>query len=387
MIQKVHLKIFTLVLFLFLCHCGSDSESGFFSQLTAIAVDSTNDRLFLSEPEKKLFAFTASTLTEIGDQPIITSDRNASLQSLLPLVVSKMVAFSTGTTSRLFFMGTFADGSGNLVRNRIRVIDFDGTSFSEATFSPIVLSDGDDTTTETENSFADLLIDQDGGYLFITDASGSLLYVLNATDGSTVMNPITILGAPQGMSLDNERLYVCNSSTTDTEQVITVMNVSDFTTTTIDLDIPCRLISVQSNSSGTILATKHASTQQVLLRQVDTTSFATSAEIPSATSGIANGSLSANAGISSSVESILSVLKDDIIYTYTAEQDGTVQKTTYTSDLASFSTEALTSTATNPSEGGRLTNSSGQTSVVFFSANSGDLLSLDANATSVTTTD
>lgn len=385
--NKIKSKILLLFFFLLLCHCGSDSDSGFFSQLTAIAVDSTNDRLFLSEPEKKLFAFTASTLTEIGDQPIITSDRNATLQSLLPLIVSKMAVFSTGTTSRLFFMGTFADDSGNLVRNRIRVIDFDGTSFSEPVFSPIVLSDGDDTTTETDNSFADLLIDQDNGFLFITDASGTLLYVLSATDGSTITNPLAILGAPQGMSLDSERLYICNSSTVDTEQVVTVVNVSDFTTTTIDLDIPCRLISVQSNSSGTILATKHASTQQVLLRLVDTTTFATSSEISSATSGIANGSLSANAGISSSVEGLISVVKDDVIYTYTGEQDGTVQKITYAADLSSFSTETLTSTATNPSEGEKLTDSSGETSFVFFSANSGDLLSLDANASAITTTD
>jgi len=381
--NKIRQKILPILLFTLLCHCGSDSDSGFFTQLTAIAVDSANDRLFLSEPEKKLFAFTASTLTTIGDQPIITDDRNASLQTLLPAVVSKMAVFGMGSTSRLFFMGTFADDTGNLVTNRIRVIDFDGTSFSESSFSPIILSDGDDTTTETENSFANLLIDQDNGSLFITDASGALLYVLSATDGASVTAPLPIAGTPQGMGLDEGRLYVCNSSTVDAEQVVTVVNVSDFTTTTIDLGIPCRLISVQSNSNGTILVAKHSSTQQVLLHSVDTSTFASSAEISSATSGIANGSLSANAGISSAVESLVSGVKDDVISSYTAEQDGNIQKITYTSDLSSFSVETLTSSATNLSKGGNLTDAAGEIISIFFSASDGSLLSLEANTSSV----
>lgn len=384
MYRKIINITFFLVCIIIQVNCAGSGGSGIFAAPNQIAVDSTNNRLFIAQSTQELFALIASTLNSIGDQPIVKEDRNEAIFALLPSVVTNLGVFSTGSTSRLFIMGAFLNDSGNTVLNRIRVLDFNGTDFSEASFSPIDLSDGDSSTDETDNSFSDLVIDQGNSLIYVTDTSAGMLYVLSASDGSTTTGPLAISGNPQGMSLDSGRLYVCNSSSTDVDQVITVFDVSDFSSTTIVLDVPCEIIAVQSNSSGTVLMVKRYDTQVVLIRSVDTSTFADSSPIPTSTSGINDGQLTSGLGITSSIAGIV-LTKDSngLIYAYLSELDGNIQYLIFQSDLSSFSLETLSTSVTNITKGSLLLDSSDNGSTAFLVAESGALISIEVGTTSV----
>lgn len=362
--------------------CGDGSDVGTFIDANQIAIDSTNDRLFITQPRGELFLYTASTLQAVGAQPIVNAERLIDINALMPVVISKIDSFTNGSTTRLFIKGVFADDSGNLVTNRIRVLDYDGSSFTEAGFSPIILSDGDATTTDSDNSIGDMIVDQGNGYLLVTDASAGLLHVINATNASAVTAPVAIAGNPQGMAVANNRLYVCNSSGTAALQVVTVANLADFTTTTIDLDIPCHLIGAASTTSGTILVAKHSTQQQILIRSVDTSTFAASSAISSATSGVANGTLAAGAGISSSIKDLVTTINNSIIYAYLTEQDGTIRLLQFAGDLTSFTLTDLTTSAADITQG-RVYESGGQGQIAYFVSNNGFLISTDVGTSDV----
>lgn len=355
-----------------------------FSSPNQVAVDSTNDRLFVSQSPKELFVLEASTLEKIGNQPLVTQDRNEAIYALLPAVVTNFGVYSTGSTSRLFIMGAFVNDAGATVFNRIRVLDFNGVSFSEADFSPIELSDEDDTTDETDNSFADLLIDQANGVVYITDATTGLLYAMSVTDGSVVTGPLAITGRLQGMSLDSDRLYVCNSSTTESEQIINVVNVSDDSTTGIDIDAPCSTLAVQSNDSGTVLMARQSNDQKVFLRLVNTVTYSASSTIDSSSNSYADGVLTSGAGISSSIgDMVLSRASDGVIYAYLSELDGNIQFITFASDLSSYTLETLSTSVTNINHGALLKDSSGDASDAFMAAETGAILMIDVGTTSI----
>lgn len=380
--RSLFLSIIFLSLVSVMPACGDSDSTGTFADSNLIAIDSTNNRLFVTQPRGELFLFSADTLTNVGDQPIVSEDTLASTNALLPQIITHIQALAVGATTRLFIHGVFTDAVGDLVTNRIRVLDFDGTSFTEAAFSPIILSDGDAATTDSDNSYADLLVDSQNGLIFVTDASQGWLHVLDVTDGSVVAGPIAIAGNPQGLSLSDDHLYVCNSSTTAIQQLITVVNVTDFSTTAIDLDIPCHQISVASNASGTVLVAKHSASQQVLLTEVDTTTYATATAIVSATSGIANGTLTSGAGISSSVEKLLTAINSDLIYGYATEQDGTVRSIAFAQDLSSFTLTDLPTTATDLTEA-TLYQSGGNDQIAYFVSQNGFVLSLTVGSTDI----
>lgn len=381
--MKKKMLIFISMLFLLLgTACGDGSDVGTFIDTNQIAIDSSNDRLFVTQPRGELFLYTASTLQAIGTQPVINAERLIDINALMPVVTTKIDSLTSGSTTRLFIKGIFTDNSGNLVTNRIRVIDYDGTSFTEASFSPIILSDGDATTTDSDNSIGDLIVDQSNAYLLVTDTSAGLLYVINASNGTAVTAPLGLTGNPQGMAIANNRLYICNSSSTAAQQVITVANLSSFATSTIDLDIPCHLIAAASNSSGTILVVKHSTQQQVLIKSVDTSTFAASASINSATSGVAHGTLTAGSGISSSIKALITTINGGIIYAYLTEQDGTIRLLQFASDLSSFTLSDLTTSTADLTEG-RVYESGGQGQIAYFVSNNGFLLSTDVGTSDV----
>ena len=150
----------TLLFLLLLITSCSSGTTTLFSDPTQVGVDSTNDRVFVIQGDRQVFAFTASTLAEIGDQPVVDETDNETVFDLMPTVTTYFAVYSTSTSSRLFVLGSLTDDSGNVVLNRIRVLDFDGTTFTEASFSPIILSDGDDATTDSDNSFTGMVLDQ-----------------------------------------------------------------------------------------------------------------------------------------------------------------------------------------------------------------------------------
>lgn len=379
-------KFFSLILsFVFpvlLANCGSGNSTGTFADSNRIAIDSTNNRLFVTQPRGEIFVFTADSLEALGEQPVVNEDRLTSINALLPEIIADLKVFANGSTTRLFLRGLFSDDNGDFVTNRIRVLDFDGTSFAEAAFSPVILSDGDDGTTDSDNSFVAMLVDPTNASLYITDATQGLLYALDVTDGSTVTGPIAITGNPQGLSLSDNRLYVCNSSVTDAEQIVTVVNLADFSTTAIDLDMPCHKISVASGTGGTTLVAKHSTSQTVQINSVDTTTFATATAIASATTGIANGLLTSGAGISSGVKSLLSTSLNGTVYGYLTEQDGTIRMLQFAADLSSFTLTDIPTTTTDITES-TLFESGGNGVLAYFVSNNGFVLSIGVGGTDV----
>ncbi len=355
--------------------CSDGSTTGVITSVNALVVDSTNDRVFLSQENQEMFVLEASTLDDIGDQPVVGEDTDADTQELLPDVVTQMAAYVTGTTTRLFIMGALADDTGNLVLNRVRVLDFDGTEFSENAMSPITLSDGDATTDESDDNFAAMLVDQDNGYVFITDTSTGALYVLDVDDGTTVTGPIAIAGRPQGMSLDEGHLYVCNSSSVDAEQVITVVAVSDFSTTAIDVDASCLVVAAKSNDNGTALFFKHATDPLVGVYAVDTTTYAAATQLTTDEEGFAVGSLTSGIGISSEIEDII-IVRDSAgaLYGYLSELDGNLEMITISSDVTQYDFTEISTTVEYLSHSAALVDSSGNASDVLIGSEIGSLL-------------
>lgn len=360
--------------------CAGTGGFGVYLNPNQIAVDSANDRLFLSQPGGELFALAASTREPLGPQPFVDEeDNNTDISALLPEVVTNFGAYAEGSTTRLFVMGAFSDGAA-LVTNRIRVLDFDGTSFTEPAFSPIEISDGDDATDETDDSFADLVVDQANGAVYVTDASDSLLFAFNAGDGSLLSAPLAVAGEPRGLALDNGRLYVCNSSAVEAEQLVTVVNTADFTVTAIDLDIPCDRVAAATNANGTVLIAKNSSRQQALIRAVDTTTYASSSAIAASTSGYSSGELVSGAGISSGVnDAVLSRDASENLQAYLSQDDGNLEFVTIAPDLSSYSSQTLSVAALSLGEGAVLTSGGFGTSS-FFVAESGSLITVEAGS-------
>ncbi|MBU0507011.1 MAG: hypothetical protein ABII18_01445 [bacterium] len=369
--------------------CGGGSGSGKFIAVNHIAVDSTNDRLFMTEPSQRLFALTASTLEDIAEeQPIVAEEVNEAIYALLPNVVTHLGAYTNGTSSRLFVMGSFKNSDGTYALNKIRVLDFDGTSFTQPSFSPITISDGDEATDETDNTFAALLVDQENGVVYVTDSSDGQVYGFSATDGSVVVGPMGIAGNPSGLALDNGYLYVCNASNTEDEQLITVYDVSDYASTTIDKDMPCTHIAVKSNDTGTVMLVKRRDEQRVDIFSVDTATYDAATAIASEASSLNDGYLTDSDGITSAINGIVLVVDtDDSFYGYLSEWDGNIEMLTINSNLNSYSLDTLSTSVTNITEGSSLNTSSGAATTAYLISEAGALISVAVGSTEVIVND
>lgn len=380
--KRIKLLI-TLGIVLTTIACSDNGGSNDYNELNQIAVDTTNDRLFLSQSPGEMFVLTASTGESLSDdEPFITENNDATTHALLPSVASHLGVYATGATSRLFIMGGFDDGAGTTVFNQILVLDFDGTSFAEAAFSPLAISDGDDATDETNNSFGDLLVDQTNGLVFVTDTGSGLLYVFNAADGTQAVAPMAIAGAPKGLALDNNYLYVGNVSATADEDVITVINLTDYSTTQIDLDMACDQLSVLSSAAGTVLLAKDANTSEIYLQVVDTTTYAASTAIASVSSDYANGILTSEAGVESSIADLVLIEgTDGFVYGYLSELDGNIEFLTFAADLSSYSLETISTTVSNITYGVPVAG----LDIVYFITETGALLDIPVGEEDVNT--
>jgi hypothetical protein len=282
-LKNLFVTAFWILPFILLTQCAGDDGTGILIEINHVAVDSTNDRVFVVgydvDVGPELFAFTASDQEEIGDQPLVDDETSTDIFDVLPTIATQMAAYTNGTSTRLFMMGAMPNDDGDLVTNRVRVFDFDGSTFTEADFSPISLADDDATTTDESDTFADLLVDQTLGVFYVSDATSGVVHVMDVSDGTAVVSPLDVGGEPQGLALSDGHLYVCNSSTVAEEQVISVINTTDFTTTEIDIDASCDLIAVDTNGTSTILLAKDYTSSSVTLRLVDTTTFASSTAI------------------------------------------------------------------------------------------------------------
>lgn len=380
-------KIFSLILIcllLMLTQCTGDDGAGILTEVNSVAVDSTNDRVFVSGYEAdvgpELFAFTASDQEEIGDQPLVDDETSTDVFDVLPTVSTAMAAYANGASTRLFIMGAMPNDDGDLVTNRVLVLDFDGSTFTEASFSPISLTDDDATTTDESDTFSDLWVDQNLGVFYASDATSGVVHVIDVSDGTAVVSPVDIGGEPQGLALADGHLYVCNSSAVAEEQVISVINTTDFTTTEIDIDAPCDLIAVDTNDTSTLLLAKDHTSSSVYLRLVDTTTFASSIAITAtdAADGFVDGIVSAGLGVTSTIQGIaLAHDSSGTYYAYLSEQDGNVEFITLDSAGSAYDLEELSTTALNIGETALYVDSSGFGVTAFLLAETGSLLFVD----------
>lgn len=380
--QKYKILIIGLLAIVGTIQCSGSSSTGIFSSPNQVAVDTQNDRLLVTQRSQQLFTFIASTRTaDGGTQPLVSASSNATISNLLPEVVTSMVAFGTGTTSRVFIQGAQFDASGFIRLNLVRVLDFDGSTFSEASFSPIEISDGNDATDERNSTYSRMVLDQANSRIYVLDTTTDRLFVLSTIDGTNVTNPITIAGEPEGLALNNNRLYVCNRSTVAAEQVITVVNGADFSSTAIPLGGTCDKLAVQNNDTGTVAFIRQSSSQRVLIGTIAAT-FDSFTSLNSSTTGIANGQLTSSAGITSSILELLAGrTSDGTIHAYLGELDGNVQLITVPSTLASFSQQTLSTAVTNLSQGVVFEGSDGVATSVHFVAETGAILTFDFAST------
>lgn len=374
--NKLYLVGFFLLM---VASCASNSSSGIFSQPATLAIDATNDRLIVIENLRQVFVLKASNRNNIGSQPVVKSDRLESIYDLLPISPLQTAVYADGSISRLFVTGAIANEAGNSVLNRILVLDFDGTTFTESSLSPLDLDDSDDATTDTDNVPGGLLVDQDNGRLFVTDSSAGLLYVFNADDGSSVVAPIAIAGNPNKMSLVDNLLFVANASTEAAERVVTVVDTDDFTTTTFDLEVPLTDISVVPSGTSYVLLAKDASDNKVLIRSVSA-DFATITLVAATSSSFVDGSLSAGLGLTSSVGGLLMTSDaNGSLFGYVSQNDGTIDLVSFSSNASTYAVTELstvTQVITTPTVYG--------TSIVYMIAEtSGDLIYTDVGSSSV----
>lgn len=377
-------KYFLLIfLILGLAACSSGSGEDFFVEPRLAAVDSTNDRLFVLENNGALQLFNASAREEIGEQPLVNEDNLTSIHALLPSSPSNLAVITTGSISRLFITGGQNNTDGEGVLNQILVLDYDGTTLSEASFSPITVVDSDDATDNTNDILGGLEIDTTNSRLYVTNTTLGALFIYSTTDGSEVRASLDIDGSPNKMSLDGDHLYVANSTSTAADQVITVINTTDFTTTEIDLDIPTNDISVISNGTGTVMLAKLSTLQRVFVRTIDTTTFASSTAIPAGDSSVTAGEINTDTGITASIGGVL-LAKDStgIIYGYVPQSDGQIEYLTVLADLSSFTASVEASISEIAASPCLYTNSDGTGITVYIPASgTGDLLYSEIGST------
>ncbi|HBF12305.1 MAG TPA: hypothetical protein DDW49_02785 [Deltaproteobacteria bacterium] len=326
--------------------CSSSQVSNRYNQPVLVAVDSTNNRLFILEKEGRLFALSASSRSTLVNSPLVNKHRNETIYDLLPSVPTHVAVVTVGGTSRLFISGLLANDDGDLVSNRILVLDFDGTTITEASFSPIIVGAGE------TNVLGGLEADNTNLRVYVTDTTGEDLYFFNAEDGTEDNTSIAILGAPNEMSLNGNRLYVANSSTDAAEQLITVVNVVSFATSTIDLDVPTDDISVITNSNldednNKVMLVKQSNLQRVLVHKVAATfDSSTAIPVPESNNTADDGEINSTNSISSAIGSVLvTKTSDGTLYGYVPQSDGYVSLLTIQADLTTFVADELFTSA------------------------------------------
>ncbi len=372
------MKFFSLI-FLILCiSCASKDTPNIFDAPFVLAVDSTNNRLFTLSDKQKLFIFNATTQKKIGTQPIVDSNSNTEIYDLLPTSPAMMAVADVDGVSRLFISGALATTDGNLATNHLLVLDFDGTDLSVATISPLIVEDADSATDDTTHVLGDLKVDASNGRLYVTDATAAILYSSNVADGSEALSPITLTGVPNKMSVDGNHLYIANSSSDTSLNLITVINTDDATTTTIDVGAATRDISVISNDAGTVLLAQRADIETVLVQLVDTTTFASATAINNATDTSDDGEINTSTEISSTIGGLISSkMTDGSIVGYLGLNDGRIVQVTVKSDLTSFTTDHHDTTTEILDGIDSLTSDDIGTLVYFSASGTGDLLFTD----------
>jgi len=377
------IKIFQLVAvlsLLSLTNCGSSGSGGSSERPLLVAVDSTNDRLFIFENERRFLALTASTLSGLGDQPVVSKKRLEDIFDILPTAPTNIEVADVDGVSRIFITGARTDAD----LNQILVLDFDGTDLTVADISPITVDDGDAGTDNSADIIGGLLVDETSGILYVTDTTTATLSGFNTSDGSEAFTPSVLNGSPNKMSLSDGHIYIANASEEDATQNLFVFDTTDTSVTEIDLGTSTNDIAAATSDAGTVIVARDAAEARVLVRQIATGGFADSTAIVASDSSADDGEINSSNSIVAAVGPVsLAVGSDDNFYSYIPLADGDILIVTIQSDLSSFAVEDNETSLAIFTDSDLLTDTDGLGLTVFMTASgTGDLLFVDVGSTS-----
>ncbi len=276
----------------------------------------------------------------------------------------------------MFLLGSHSSSDGTVL-NQITVLEFDGEDLEGAAFSPVTLGDGDEATDETQDAFVKMVLDDATGRIYILNSDTAEVFVLDAATGELVGAPIAVAAEPVDMALLANQLFICHADAALADNV-TILNTDDNSLQTVTPGFPCQKIAAAQNDNGTVLAMRSASAQTVFLYTINPDDLSLT-PIATDEEDFADGQLTSGAGITSSVAAILlTVNADATISGYFAELDGNVEFVTIAADLSEFSHEKFSTTAVNYSDGAALVDENGESSHVYFIAETkGSMSSMD----------
>lgn len=353
---------------LFLCvavaavSCGDGSSApNMLSTPKVVAVDSSNDRVAVVDEAGQGFAalsfINAATDAVILGQPAISRTLNTSLQSLLtasPLGIVAAASPATATTTRAFVIGAVTDATtGDLVTNRIAVFDFDGTTPTVPSFSPISVSNGG--TTDTTIALSQIALDDSQNHLFVIDKTNNKLHVYSTVDGSEdASSPINLINDPQGfinlptaMAIDTRlrRLFIASNAGVElAQQIVTSYNLDNLSDTT-QFTVAYRFssIDVVTNAAGTVLAGIVMDQPLLALLQIDA-AVTSATEIATLTNTASTTTTDeTTATLITGTLSVVKAVRDsqDILYVYAGQSDGNTLVAKVSADLTAVTTFAL----------------------------------------------
>lgn len=230
------LLIFLMVVFCFAC-AGQGKRKEILPNPFLVSIDSVTQKAFVVDrDDNTLSIIDLSDDSVLDGEPILNSDDTQILPSL-PL--ASVVQNVDSSLSRIFI-------SGN--ESKVVVLEFDGTTLSEASFSPIQVGTG------TTDVLAGLAFDSSREKLFVSNSSDGQVYVYDANDGSSDVNsPINIGGRPYGLSydVDSDLLAIAQ----DANDNVSFLDASDLSLAPVDLDLTktTKSVGLLSNDTGTVL--------------------------------------------------------------------------------------------------------------------------------------
>lgn len=384
--QRFLIKIFSFIFLLSLWNCGNDDPTELFFDPSLVGLDQTNQRLFVIESDRRLSVLNPTTLAGIGGaQPLINTNSSETLKNYLPEEPRQMWVFSRGETSEIWLSGGLRDQNQNWVSNRLQILEFDGTNFSQKSFSPITLTDNNTATTEQLSTPTALFLNSDQTELAICYGALGLVFFLNPNDGSTSREPITfdfpiyaiqrvenqlILATEIGSSLSAEEEEEDISPTTG----LLVYNLDSEVLTEVELETSLNRLHAYdlSNNEALILAS-NSQNLRVYFYRLNLTDFSLTAIASSNEEALSDG-LGAGNGITSSVSDLTIVAADSDLFGYVFQTDGVLQKLDLNLNQNQFTLNTLPSVVQGMRSPIVYTNSEGQNILYFVAQISGELL-------------
>lgn len=347
-------RLHLLFLCLGLAACGGgDSFENHLAAPSQIAADSLNRRLLVFDEGLSALSVLDTSTNEVQtEDPLVSEDVNASLAASVtasPLDLVAIPSPTDETVTRVFATGTIVDGAGELLSNRIAVFDIAGTTPAASSFSPIIVSDNDDATDDSDFVLSSLAVDEANDRLFVLNKTLGELFIFSTGDGTEDANsPIALNGTPSRMAIDPDlrRLFIASAADDAAGQIVTTISLDGLSTTEIPVTEPLRDIGVVTNETGTVFAGIVSDESRLVIYRLDTGTFTTATELFSVTHSLETSASDDGSGeetlITASVAD-LAVMRDtaDQVFVYAAQSDGNILVARLSADLSELTSFAL----------------------------------------------